>query len=185
MIEQDLASETDPEVDTWLDRLSDQRAYENESWFGLSAAERERFRKFRHDLPIMMVDHGRRSGAKFGTDFAVPLNRSRELYRFYVERCEALFADHYAIFGHIGDANVHVNLLARGPEDAQTAELLMTEFATFVLSLGGTVAAEHGIGKHKTNLLKLMYSPADLEAMKNVKRHLDPEWLLGQGTIFD
>jgi len=180
MIEQD-----NPEVDSWLTRLSEQHAFEEESWFGLTAAERERFRKFRHDLPIMMVDHGRRSGAKFGTDFAVPLHRSRELYRFYVERCEALFPGHYAIFGHIGDANVHVNLLARGPEDAKTAENLMTEFARFVLSLGGTVAAEHGIGKHKTNLLKLMYSARDLESMKQVKRHLDPAWLLGQGTIFD
>jgi FAD/FMN-containing dehydrogenase len=132
----------------------------------------------------MMVDHGRRSGAKFGTDFAVPLDKSRQLYSFYVERCEALFPGHYAIFGHIGDANVHVNLLARGPEDAQTAEHLMTEFARFVLSLGGTVAAEHGVGKHKTNLLRLMYSPADIEAMKAVKRQLDPAWLLGQGTIF-
>jgi FAD/FMN-containing dehydrogenase len=113
------------------------------------------------------------------------LDKSRELYRFYVERCEALFAEHYAIFGHIGDANVHVNLLARGPEDAVTAENLMTEFAKFVLSLGGTVAAEHGVGKHKTNLLELMYKPEDIEAMKQVKRHLDPGWLLGQGTIFN
>ena len=185
MIEQDLTSDTDPQVDLWLERLSQQHAFENESWFGLTVADRERFRKFRHDLPVMMVDHGRRSGAKFGTDFAVPLNRSRELYRFYLERCEALFPGHYAIFGHIGDANVHVNLLARGPEDAQTAENLMTEFAHFVLSLGGTVAAEHGVGKHKTNLLQLMYSADDMDAMKQVKRHLDPDWLLGQGTIFE
>jgi FAD/FMN-containing dehydrogenase len=184
MVEQDLTSDSDPEVDTWLHRLSEQHAFEEESWFGLTAAVREGFRRFRHDLPTMMVDHGRRSGAKFGTDFAVPLDKSRQLYSFYVERCEALFPGHYAIFGHIGDANVHVNLLARGPEDAQTAEHLMTEFARFVLSLGGTVAAEHGVGKHKTNLLRLMYSPADIEAMKAVKRQLDPAWLLGQGTIF-
>jgi FAD/FMN-containing dehydrogenase len=185
MIELDLRSDSDPEVDLWLGRLAEQRAYEEESWFGLTAAERERFRKFRHDLPSMMVEHGRRSGAKFGTDFAVPLNRCRELYRFYVERCEALFPGQYAIFGHVGDANVHVNLLARGPQDAQTAEDLMTEFAHFVLSLGGTVAAEHGVGKHKTNLLKLMYSAEDIDAMREVKRRLDPAWLLGQGTIFD
>jgi FAD/FMN-containing dehydrogenase len=184
MIEQKLASADDPDVDVWLARLGWSEAFEEESWFGLTATERERFRQFRHDLPIMMVDHGRRSGAKFGTDFAVPLNRNRDLYRFYVERCEALFPGHYAIFGHVGDANVHVNLLARGPQDAITAENLMTEFARYVLSLGGTVAAEHGIGKHKTNLLQLMYSPEDLEAMKQVKRHLDPDWLLGQGTIF-
>jgi FAD/FMN-containing dehydrogenase len=184
MIEQDLYADDDPEVDAWLERLSERDAMVEESWFGLTASERERFRKFRHDLPTMMVDHGRRSGAKFGTDFAVPLDRSRELYRYYVERCEQLFRGRYAIFGHIGDANVHVNLLARGPEDAHKAETLMTEFASFVISLGGTVAAEHGIGKHKTNLLQLMYAPEDIEAMMKVKRQLDPAWLLGQGTIF-
>jgi len=184
MIEQDLTSADDLEVDTWLDRLAAQHAFEEESWFGLTAAERERFRQFRHDLPMMMVDHGRRSGAKFGTDFAVPLHRNRDLYRFYVQRCEALFPGHYAIFGHVGDANVHVNLLARAPEDAVTAENLMTEFARYVLSLGGTVAAEHGIGKHKANLLQLMYASEEMEAMEQVKRHLDPDWLLGQGTIF-
>lgn len=185
MIEQDLASDNDPEVDSWLERLTQAHAYEDESWFGLTAAERERFRKFRHDLPTMMVDHGRKAGAKFGTDFAVPLAEARKLYRFYVEHCEALFPGNYAIFGHAGDANVHVNLLAQKPEDAHTAEELMTEFARFVLKLGGTVAAEHGVGKQKTNLLQLMYRPADIEAMKQVKRRLDPQWLLGQGTIFD
>ena len=185
MIEQDLLSDTDPEVDIWLDRLAKQGAFQDESWFGLTAAERERFRKFRHDLPVMMVDHGRKSGAKFGTDFAVPLDKGRELYRFYVERCEALFPGNYAIFGHAGDANVHVNLLAQKPEDAHTAEELMTEFAGFVVKLGGTVCAEHGVGKHKTNLLRLMYPAADIESMKQVKRHLDPAWLLGQGTIFE
>ncbi len=60
----------------------------------------------------------------------------------------------------------------------------MYEFAKYVVSLGGTVAAEHGIGKNKTDLLNLMYSPAEIEAMKDVKRRLDPFWLLGQGTIF-
>ena len=185
MIEQDLSSDQDPEIDRWLDRLSQKHAFEDESWFGLTAAERERFRKFRHDLPTMMVDHGRRSGAKFGTDFAVPLNRNRDLYRFYVERCEALFPCHYAIFGHAGDANVHVNLLARGPEDAHIAEELMTRVRTLCNLAGWHSCGQHGIGKHKTGLLQLMYSAQDIEAMKQVKLHLDPAWLLGQGTIFD
>jgi FAD/FMN-containing dehydrogenase len=61
----------------------------------------------------------------------------------------------------------------------------MYEFAQFVVSLGGTIAAEHGVGKSKTDLLKLMYSGEEIESMKKVKRHLDPEWLLGQGTIFE
>ena len=61
----------------------------------------------------------------------------------------------------------------------------MEDFARYVVSLGGTVAAEHGIGKHKTSLLKLMYSAEEIEAMKDVKSVLDPNCLLGRGTIFN
>ncbi len=185
MIEQDLASEEDSEIDLWTQRLAAQSALEEESWFGLSASDRERFREFRHALPAMTVDQGRRSGSKFSTDFAVPLDKNREMYNYYRQRCEETFPGRYTIFGHIGDANVHVNLLPRGPEDAGRAEDLMQNFARKVLSLGGTVAAEHGIGKQKTNLLTLMYSAEEIEAMRDVKRHLDPKWLLGQGTIFE
>jgi FAD/FMN-containing dehydrogenase len=61
----------------------------------------------------------------------------------------------------------------------------MLELARYVVSLGGTVAAEHGVGKLKTGLLKLMYSPEEIDAMREIKRRLDPQWLLGRGTIFE
>jgi FAD/FMN-containing dehydrogenase len=185
LIEQDLYSEEDEEVDLWTERLHGQSALEEQSWFGFSAADRERFRAFRHALPTMIVDKARHGNTpKFGTDFAVPIDRNRELYRYYRERCSKLFPDQYTIFGHIGDANVHVNLLPNTPKDAERAEELMEDFARYVVSLGGTVAAEHGVGKHKTNLLQLMYSAEEIEAMRDVKRKLDPHWLLGRGTIF-
>ncbi len=185
LIEQNLNSEDDDELDSWTDRLGTQRALED-SWFGLQAADRERFRLFRHALPAMIVDRARRGNCrKFSTDFAVPLPRNRELYNYYRQRCQQVFPDQYTVFGHIGDANVHVNLLPDTSEGAGRAEELMEDFARYVVSLGGTVAAEHGIGKHKTNLLKLMYSPEEIEAMKSVKRALDPHWLLGRGTIFE
>jgi len=185
LIEQDLHSEGDEEVDFWAERLQRQSALQEQSWFGFSAADRERFRAFRHTLPTMIVDRARRRNTpKLGTDFAVPIARSRELYRYYRELCNELFPDQYTIFGHIGDANAHVNLLPNTPKDAERAEELMEDFARYVVSLGGTIAAEHGVGKHKTNLLQLMYSPEEIEVMKDVKRKLDPDWLLGRGTIF-
>lgn len=186
LIEQNLQSEEDEEVEVWAARLSEQKAFEEESWFGLRAADRERFREFRHTLPVLVVDTVRRNGfPKFGTDFAVPLERGRELYNFYKRRCEEVLPGQYSIFGHAGDANNHVNLLPATPEQAKRGEEMMYEFAQFVISLGGTVAAEHGIGKNKIDLLKLMYSADEIEAMRNVKRRLDPEWLLGRGNIFE
>jgi FAD/FMN-containing dehydrogenase len=78
-----------------------------------------------------------------------------------------------------------VNLLPATPEQAKRGGKVIDEFAEFVLSLGGTIAAEHGVGKLKAGLLKLMYSSKEIGAMKDVKKQLDPQWLLGQGTIFD
>ena len=60
----------------------------------------------------------------------------------------------------------------------------MLEFAQRAVALGGTVSAEHGLGKRKAHLLEIQYSPAELERMKAVKRRLDPQWLLGRGTLW-
>ena len=185
LIEQNLTSEEDQEVDAWVDRLAQQNALAEQSWFGFAAADHERFRNFRHALASAVVEQGRRGGAKFSTDFAVPLDCNRDLYAYYRRRCDELFPGEYTIFGHVGDANVHVNLLPKSSEGATRADELMEDFARYVVSLGGTVAAEHGVGKIKTNLLKLMYSSDEIEAMKEVKRRLDPQWLLGRGTMFE
>lgn len=186
LVEQDLRSENDDEIDRWGERLAAHEALEDVSWFGFTAADRERFRDFRHTLPTIVVERARKSGfPKFGTDFAVPLNRGRDLLQFYRKRCESIFPGQHVIFGHIGDANVHVNVLPETAEQARAGEELIDEFARYTVSLGGTVAAEHGIGKMKTDLLKLMYSPAEIDSMRQVKRRLDPDFLLGRGTIFE
>ena len=65
----------------------------------------------------------------------------------------------YVIFGHIGDAHVHVNILPKSQADFETGQRLMLEFARQAVALGGTVSAEHGLGKRKAHLLELQYTP--------------------------
>lgn len=186
MIEQNLESEEDAEIDRWARRLDEQNAFAETSWFGFRTVDHERFREFRHTLAANVTDLIRRRGfPKCSTDFAVPFRFHRELYARYKQRCDEVFPGQYTIFGHAGDANNHINLLPRTGEEAERGEELMYEFAQYVVSLGGTVAAEHGIGKTKKELLRLMYSPVEIDAMKEIKRNLDPQWLLGQDTIFD
>ena len=60
----------------------------------------------------------------------------------------------------------------------------MTDFARKAAELGGSVAAEHGLGKRKRHLLGIQYRPSDIEAMRAVKARLDPQWLLGRGNLF-
>ena len=184
-VEQNLASTEDGEIEAWTTRLRTQEALEEESWFGFSAADRDRFREFRHTLPVTVVDTVRRHGfPKFGTDFAVPLEHESTLHQFYKTRCEETMPGQYTIFGHVGDANNHVNLLPATREQADRGEALIHEFAEFIVAHQGTIAAEHGVGKIKTDLLQLMYPGNEISAMKAVKRQLDPAWLLGKDTIF-
>ncbi|MBV8865186.1 MAG: FAD-binding oxidoreductase, partial [Acidobacteriaceae bacterium] len=151
LIEQNLESQQDGQVDLWAQRLAEQHALEETSWFGFSQSDQARFRDFRHTLPTMVSDIVRRNGfPKFSTDFAVPLHRYRELHACYKKRCGEVLPGAFTIFGHVGDANNHVNVLPQTPGQANQGEELMREFAGVVIAMHGTVAAEHGIGKTKT-----------------------------------
>src|SRR5208282_6698666 len=94
------------------------------------------------------------------------------------------FPGRYVIFGHIGDAHVHVNIFS-DPANPAAASDLLREFACQAVALGGTVSAEHGLGKRKAHLLELQYKPSELETMRAVKRRLDPLGILGRGTLFE
>jgi FAD/FMN-containing dehydrogenase len=118
-----------------------------------------------------------------GTDHAVPIARNREMLVYYRLHLEEEFPGRYVIFGHIGDAHLHVNMLPEAADAARAADLLL-EFAREAVALGGTVSAEHGLGKRKAHLLALQYAPESVEAMRAVKRRLDPQNLLGRGTLF-
>jgi len=184
LIEQELSGEDDPAVDAWLDHVEKAGAFVDQSWFALSAADRERFRRFRHALPELVNETVRRSGAlKMNTDYAVPLARNREMLAFYRQRLESEFPGRYVIFGHIGDAHVHVNLFS-DPADPRRASELLVEFARHAVALGGTVSAEHGLGKRKAPLLEIQYTAQQLEAMRAAKRRLDPGGILGRGTLW-
>jgi FAD/FMN-containing dehydrogenase len=184
LIEQELAGEDDPVLDEWIERIEGSGALAEASWFATTAADRERFRKFRHNLPELVNDTVRRAGAmKMNTDYAVPLHRNREMLAYYRQRLDAEFPGKYVIFGHIGDAHVHINLFS-DPEDPSRATELLKELARKAVEFGGTVSAEHGLGKRKTHLLELQYAPEHIEAMRAVKRRLDPANILGRGTVF-
>jgi FAD/FMN-containing dehydrogenase len=155
------------------------------SWFALGARDRERFREFRHALPEAVNDLVRQRGLrKMGSDFAVPVERNREMLSFYREALDRDFPGQYVIFGHIADAHLHVNVLPANEAVWGLAKALMTEFARHAVELGGTVSAEHGLGKSKKHLLGLQFSPDEIERMKQVKRMLDPRWILGRETLF-
>jgi len=173
------------DIDAWETRLEESHALIEASWFAVEAKDRERFRLFRHAMPEVVGEVLRRRGfLNMGTDYAVPLSREREMLAFYRQRLEAEMPNSYVIFGHIGAAHLHVNMLPASQPEADTATALLKEFAAHAVTLGGTVSAEHGLGKRKASLLPLMFTEEHIEAMRQVKRRLDPQWLLSPGTLF-
>ncbi|MFT4200807.1 FAD-binding oxidoreductase [Gordonia sp. (in: high G+C Gram-positive bacteria)] len=85
------------------------------------------------------------------------------------------------VFGHAADGNLHVNLLDV-PDDRQAA--VAHRVLEAVVARGGSVSAEHGIGRDKRNWLPVARDPADLEAMRAIKRSWDPDGLLNPGVLF-
>jgi FAD/FMN-containing dehydrogenase len=91
------------------------------------------------------------------------------------------------IFGHLGDGNLHVNVLP--PAGATLTDLAsdapaITEIVEKAAMLvGGTFSAEHGIGQLRTKSLRKYRTPLELEMMHAIKRALDPLWLLNPGKV--
>ncbi len=92
-----------------------------------------------------------------------------------------------APFGHIGDGNIHFNVLP--PDDMEGLAFkdrwpaLIACIAEVSLALGGTISAEHGIGLVKREALRQMLSPVEEDTMSALKMALDPRGLLNPGKI--
>jgi FAD/FMN-containing dehydrogenase len=161
-------------------------ALENDSWFATSAADRERFRRFRHALGERSNDRIRYGGfMKLGTDYAVPRDKGREIISIYRRTLDRDLGLPYVMYGHMGDAHVHINTFPSDKESFDRAKKVLNDLAHPVVELGGTVGAEHGLGKRKAHLLKVQYKPEVIESMRAIKRRFDPQWLLGRGTLLE
>jgi len=83
------------------------------------------------------------------------------------------------IFGHLNEGNLHVNVLGAGDHHGVSEAVLR-----YVASLHGSISAEHGIGRAKTQWLGLSRSVTEIAAMSSIKTALDPGRILNPGVIF-
>ncbi len=159
------------------------------SWAGYESRELDRFKVFRHMVPetingIIAERKKQFPGIhKLGTDMAVPDGHMREMWDLYRSSCEASHLE-WCAFGHIGNNHIHVNILPRNLEELEKGMQLYEIFAHKAVELGGTVSAEHGIGKIKAKFLKVMFTPEQIDQMRRVKKALDPLGLLNPNDIF-
>ncbi|MCC7211890.1 MAG: FAD-binding oxidoreductase [Candidatus Brocadia sp.] len=170
-------------VDQWYQLCQGGRALVDQSWFSQSAQEHHEYRAFRHAVPVLvnriLREHYQ---MKISTDFTVPDERFFDLHKLYRQSLNESGL-RYCIFGHIADNHLHVNLLPQNDQEAETGWRLYRTIVNKIIAWGGTISAEHGVGKIKREYLLEMFGQTGLREMAAIKRKLDPCLILGRGNI--
>ncbi len=184
--EQETTAETEENLlEAWFELLEKHSAETDESWFATNAADLNKMREFRHALPVavneFIVRHKQR---KISTDMAVSDAEFSAQLKFYQETLRESGLQSVT-FGHIGDNHLHVNILPRDEREARLAKQIYGRFVARTCIVGGTISAEHGVGKLKKPYLNAMFGERYLSEMAAVKRALDPAGILGRGIMFD
>lgn len=182
--EQETTAENEDELlEAWNELLEKHNADLDVSWFTTTDQDREKMRAFRHALPVSVNERVvRNKQKKIGTDMAVPDENFPSFLRFYTETLDESGID-YVIFGHIGDCHLHANLLPKNDDEAERSRHLYGRFVAQAIMLGGTISAEHGIGKLKSKYLNVMMGERYLNEMAELKRAFDPNGILGRGNM--
>lgn len=122
---------------------------------------------------------------KTAADMIVPFEALPEMVAIYRRGFERRGLDH-ALWGHVSDGNLHANVIPSREADVTAGEQAILEFGDHAIRLGGCPLSEHGVGRSpvKQELLRRLYGPQGIEAMRRVKQSLDPEWKLAPGVLF-
>ena len=134
--------------------------------------------------PILAGLSDQLRSAQLIEDGCVPVDHLGE----YLQRLRAAASAQgveVVIFGHAGDGHVHVNVLTdlENPDWKERVTALFETVSETVISLGGTVAGEHGVGRLRAGLLERQYGTATVAAFGEVKRAFDPDGIMNPGVL--
>jgi D-lactate dehydrogenase (cytochrome) len=194
-IEQEITEANDKTyLDDWAELLEKYGASIDNCWLGMDARQKAELANFRHAIPKHINELFKQyHQIKLATDIAVPEGKFKEMFDYYSQSLvpstqlaprEIEGSLFYIKFGHIGDNHLHVNLLAKNEKELVLAKELVLKFVRKAVSLGGTISAEHGVGKIKHDYLKEMYGGTGIAEMIRVKKAFDPDLILGIGNVF-
>lgn len=177
----EIEHDGDPPLDAWFEVLAAGDALLDDTVVTTDDAGRARLQAVRHALPATVNEIVARHGVqKVGTDFAVPDAALRHMLEVYDDTGMPAVC-----FGHIGNNHLHLNFLPADAAQLAEARRRYLEMAREAVRLGGTVSAEHGIGRLKKAHLALMAPPELLAGWRALKTAADPAWILGRGVLLD
>jgi FAD/FMN-containing dehydrogenase len=122
-------------------------------------------------------------GRKVSTDWAVPYRHLSEALDASRRAADSQHVTPPVTYGHAGNGHPHQNYIANDGEELWRINGVVEETIRFVLAMGGTAAAEHGLGKLKRRWLSAQLSPLQLAVMHALKRTLDPAGMFAPGNV--
>lgn len=123
---------------------------------------------------------------KINEDIVIPriyLSQAIQEFRGVAKKYNLLMV----IFGHIGDGNLHVNLLydKNNREEEERAERAVDDVFEIALKYSGSITGEHGVGLTKKKFLRSQFGEVGYELLKGIKRLFDPKNLFNPGKVLD
>jgi FAD/FMN-containing dehydrogenase len=151
-------------------------------------AQQEELRALRHAVPASLNEEGARlaaaGGKKVSTDWAVPFEHLAPL----MERIDGWLREadigRFVRYGHVGNGHPHYNLIVEDAAEAARASAVVDRMCAEACSLGGTVTAEHGVGKVKLPYIHYRFGAFELAVMRGVKAAFDPTGIMAPGNLF-
>jgi D-lactate dehydrogenase (cytochrome) len=164
--------------------------YSSKCNWAISSNQREKIRIFRHTLPETINEVVKSLYGKIGTDMAVPHKYFNEMMAFY-KKTSSTATIPYVMFGHIGNDHIHLNYLPKNKAQVIKAKESYALLAKKAVELGGTISAEHGVGKktitdgsgNTTPYLELLYGKKGLKIISDIKALFDPNLILNIGNM--
>jgi len=145
-------------------------------------SERKELWSLRRELSLILRELAPR---KINHDVVVPKSRIPELFKI-IEQLRDEFNLLMPSFGHVGDGNIHVNILLDPTNESALQRARKVEALLFqaVVRLEGSISGEHGIGFSKAPYLGLELSDETISLMRRIKSSFDPKGILNPGKIF-
>lgn len=161
----------------------------DDTWVAENTRALEKLIFFRHAVPECVnlnIDKNRESEPSItilSADMSVPDEYIVDVYEMYHNDLKNRTKD-WIIFGHIGENHYHPDIFAHNKKEYQEGYAIFEEWAAKVREMGGTITGEHGAGKLKAGLAKIMYGDAAIEKLYQFKLAFDPKSMLNPGNIF-
>jgi len=172
-------------LNEWMQLINDNNGDEENVWFATNEKEKQEIHEMRHKVSLKVADYlSQHNVKKLGTDAAVPDEKFTEFYYFCTEEMKKNKFN-YIAYGHFGNSHLHMNMLPKNELEYEKGKIIYRNIYKKAVELGGTVSAEHGIGKLKTDYLLDMFGDKIMYEMAAIKKKLDPNLILGIGNIFD